>query len=182
VFTSRRHLESAPYPWTVVALDELAQPDAVALLRHEGSVRGLHDVVEADDDQLRPIYCVVGGNPLALKLVVGQLAALPLDRVLSGLEAAQPRTDAFYDYLFGTSWNLLSPLACKLLRHLASLPVEGATWQDLSAGSGLPDEALVTAVAELASYSLLQSAGLVEKVYTLHPLTRHFVARQDAVG
>jgi hypothetical protein len=37
---------------------------------------------------------------------------------------------------------------------------------------------LASAASELAGYSLLQSAGLAEKVYTLHPLTRHFVARQ----
>jgi hypothetical protein len=56
---------------SVMTLHPLAAPDALALVRHEARLRGLWEVVEADDAALRPILEVTGGNPLALKLVVG---------------------------------------------------------------------------------------------------------------
>jgi hypothetical protein len=142
-------------------------------------------VVEAPDDALHPILAVTGGNPLALKLVVGQLATLPLSQVLAALQSVQPSADPFYHHLYHTSWELLSPPARQLLVRMAPLPEAGGAWDDVAATSSLSDSVLRASLAELTAHSLLQVAGLEEKVYCLHPLTRHFVAslaaRQEPV-
>ena len=43
---------------------------------------GLHEASEIDDASMRAIYSVTGGNPLALKMVVGLLDLVPLHQVL----------------------------------------------------------------------------------------------------
>jgi hypothetical protein len=182
LFTSRCRMALDAYPWTVLPLVELPEQHSLALIRGEGRLRGLHEVAHASDDALRAILAVTGGNPLAIKLVVGQLVILPLNRVLSALADARPSTDAFYDYVYAASWGLLSAPAQHLLLRLALLPATGGTWQELSAITGLADDGLASVVAELTAHSLLQSTGLEEKTYTIHPLTHAFAARQAARG
>jgi len=176
-----RHWPESDISLSVLLLDQLAESDSLALIRHEARLRGLREVAEASDEALHPILAVTGGNPLAMKLVVGQLVSLPLNRVLAALETAQPGIDPFYQYLYRASWDLLSAPAQHLLLHMALLPDSGGTWEDLLTVSALPDEDLTTAVVELTAHSLLQAAGLEEKIYTVHPLTRHFVSGQTGV-
>jgi hypothetical protein len=180
-----RHWLASDVGLRVLVLDPLSDEDSLALIRHEARLRGLRDVVDAPDDALHPVLGVTGGNPLALKLVVGQLATLPLSQVLAALQSARPGADPFYRHLYRTSWELLSPPARQLLVRMAPLPESGGAWDDVAATSGLSDAALRAALAELTAHSLIQVAGLERKVYCLHPLTRHFVAslaaRQEPV-
>jgi hypothetical protein len=177
-----RHWPESDISLSVLPLDQLAESDSLALIRHEARLRGLREVAEASDEALHPILAVTGGNPLAMKLVVGQLVSLPLNRVLAALETAQPGIDPFYQYLYRASWDLLSAPAQHLLLHMVLLPDSGGTWEDLLTVSALSDEDLATAVVELTAHSLLQAAGLEEKTYTIHPLTRHFVSGQTEVN
>jgi hypothetical protein len=179
LFTGRHRVLADVGP-SVLSLDQLAEPDGLSLIRHEGQERGLEDVAEASDDALRPILAVTGGNPLAIRLVVGQLISLPLSHILSALESAQPGTDPFYQYLFGVSWALLSEPAQHLLTRIALLSASGGTWEELSAIGSLSSGELASAIAELTTHSLLQAVGLDEKIYTIHPLTHHFVASKAA--
>jgi hypothetical protein len=175
LLTSRHWLPS-DVGLSVLALGPLSEEDSLALVRHEARLRGLRDVVDASDHALDPILAVTGGNPLALKLVVGQLATLPLSQVLTALQSVRPSADPFYHHLYATSWELLSPPARQLLVRMAALPEARGAWADVAAMSGLAGAALRAALAELTTHSLLQVAGLEQKVYCLHPLTRHFVA------
>lgn len=178
LLTSRRWLE-AEVGQSVISLDHLAEPESLTLIRHEAYLRGLPEVAGGSDDDLRPILTVTGGNPLAMKLVVGQLVSLPLSRILVALKSAHPGTDPFYEYLYHVSWDLVSAPAQHLLRRMARLPVGGGSWEDLSAISGLLGEDLNSAIEELATHSLVQAVG-IEKTYSLHPLTRHFALSQVA--
>ncbi len=177
LFTSRHWLEME-VGQSVVSLDQRSETDSLAILRHEAHLRGLPEAAEASDDALRPIVAVTGGNPLALRLVVGHLASLPLDRILEALEAAQPGTQAFYQYLYAISWDLISTAAQELLLRIAELPAGGESWDHLSAASGLPDDDLMACIGELVTHSLLQAVGFETKRYSLHPLTRNFVLSQ----
>ena len=175
-----RHWPESDISLSVLLLDQLAESDSLALVRHEARLRGLREVAEGSDEALRPVLAVTGGNPLAIKLVVGQLVSLPLSQVLTALETAQPSTGLFYEYLYRASWDLLSVPARRLLTHAALLPGSSGTWEDLLAISALPGADLAVAIAELTARSLLQAGGLEEKTYTIHPLTRHFVMSQAA--
>jgi hypothetical protein len=174
LFTSRHRIEQDT-GLSILLLDQLAERDAMALIRHEGHQRGLQEVAGASDDALLPILAVTGGNPLAIKLVVGQLVTLPLNRVLEGLQTIGPGSDSLYQYLYGTAWDLLSDSARDLLSRIASLPKDGVTWDELSAVTSLHDGQLASAIGELTTYSLVQATGLEQKTYCLHPLTHHFV-------
>ena len=164
----------------MLSLDQLAESESLALIRHEAHLRGLPEVADASDDALYRILAVTGGNPLAIKLVVGQLVSLPLDQVLAALETAQPDTDSFYQYLYRISWDLVSAPAQHLLRRMARLPAGEGTWEDLSAISGLSGNDLASAIETLTTHSLLQASGFEEKTYCLHPLTYHFATSQAA--
>jgi hypothetical protein len=175
-----RHWLGAEVGQSVLSLDQLAKPDSLALIRHEAHLRGLPEVVEANDDALYRVLATTGGNPLAIKLVVGQLVSLPLDHILANLRTAQPDTDSFYQYLYRVSWDLISAPAQHVLLHITQLPASGGTWEDLSAASGLSGNALASAIEELTTHSLLQVTGFEDKTYTIHALTHHFVLSQAA--
>ena len=67
---------------------ELAEADATALIRAEARLRNLRHVTEASDADLRPLVDTVGGNPLALRLVTGQLYLFALPQVIENLREA----------------------------------------------------------------------------------------------
>jgi hypothetical protein len=173
-----RHWLASDVGQSVISLDQLAQPESLALIRHEAHLRGLPEVADTGDDALYSILAVTGGNPLAIKLVVGQLVSLPLSRILAALKTAQPGTDAFYQYLYRVSWDLISAPARLLLLRMATLPAGTRTWEDLSAISDLSGDDLNAAIEELTTHSLVQASGFEEKVYSLHPLTYHFAVSQ----
>ncbi len=173
-----RHWLMADVGLSVILLNQLSGSESLALLRHEAQLRGLPEVANATDSALNPILAVTGGNPLAIKLVVGQLVSLPLSRVLTALKTVQPDRDAFYRYLYRVSWDLVSAAAQELLRSMAQLPAGRGNWEDLSAGSGLSGDDLASAIEGLITYSLLQASGFEEKSYCLHPLTVHFAISQ----
>jgi hypothetical protein len=177
LLTSRHWLDVAG-GHSVLSLDPLGEADSMTLIRHEARQRGLPEVVKAGDGALLQIVRVTGGNPLAIRLVVGQLASLPLERALRALEGAEPGPESFYDYLHCTSWELVSQTAQRLLLKIAQLPGESSRWADLLAASGLGESDLAPAVEELTAHSLLQATGFEEKRYSLHILTRRFAARQ----
>jgi hypothetical protein len=179
LLTSRHWLDSEVGP-SVLSLEQLAEPESLALIRHEAHLRGLSELANASDDALHPILVVTGGNSLAIKLVVGQLGSLPLSRILTALETTQPGTDSFYQYLYRVSWDLVSAPAQHLLRRMAQLPAGGGTWEDLSIISNLSRDDLTSAIEALATHSLLQVSGFEEKTYSLHPLTYHFAISQAA--
>jgi hypothetical protein len=175
-----RHWLASDVGQSVLSLDQLAEPESLALIRHEAHLRGQPEVADASDDVLHRILTVTGGNPLAIKLVVGQLVSLPLSRILAALKTAQPGTDSFYQYLYSVSWDLVSAPAQHLLGRMAELQACGGTWEDLSAISGLSGNELASAIESLAGHSLLQASGFEEKTYSLHPLTYHFAVSQAA--
>jgi hypothetical protein len=175
-----RHWLASDVGQSVLSLDQLTEPESLALIHREAHLRGLPEVAGASDDALQPILAVTGGNPLAIKLVVGQLVSLPLSRILAALQSARPGTDSFYQYLYRVSWDLISAQAQHLLRRMARLPGSGGTWEDLSAISGLSGDDLASAIEALTTRSLLQASGFQEKTYSLHPLTYHFAISQAA--
>lgn len=123
ILLTTRHLPDQHADLFCYALPELSAADAFALLRSEGALRGLALLRAATDAQLQPIYEVVGGNPLALKLVVGQLRYLPLAQVLHNLQAAQgKKSEALYTYIYWQAWQLLGSAQPSTLASDANSP------------------------------------------------------------
>ena len=91
------------------SLRGLNEEDTYALLWYEAEVRGIAMLAQASPESLGRIYQVVGGNPLALKLVAGQLSVLPLPQVLDNLRRADTQSiEHLYLYMYWQAWEMLS--------------------------------------------------------------------------
>ena len=162
------------------ALPELGQADTLALLRYEAHLRNLPDVVSARDDELGPVYDCVGGNPLALRLVVGQLHIHPLPTVLTNLRAAQgDAVSALYTYIYQHAWTALDEQARRVLLAMPLVSAEGGDLALLAAISDLPADDLREGLAQLVQRNLVDARGsLHERRYSIHSLTRTFLHEQ----
>lgn len=182
VLTSRPSLPAAAYlhAYSVPLLEWV---DSLALVRWEAAQRNLPQIVNASDQELHPIFATVGGNPLALRLVVGQTHDYSLDVVLQKLKAAQGASiEALFRYIYRWAWELLDDNAQELFLSLPLLPEEGADLAFLGTTSGLNGSALYDALEKLLRLNLVdhRSHSLRRSVYTIHSLTRTFLL-QDLV-
>ena len=159
------------------SLEELAYKDASDLLRDHAQTLGLRELAEAGDEDLQAIYHLTGGNPLALKLVVGLSAALPLDHILAGLERSRPGAiEDLYRAIYWDAWRMLSPQAQVLLQAMPLVAEVGAEPEQMQAISGLSQAEFWPAVHELFSRSLLEVRGGVhDRRYSVHQLTETFL-------
>ncbi len=156
-------------------LQELDRAGALAFLRYEAKSRRLEALANASEAQLQSVYEVVGGNPLALKLVVGQIAALPLSQVLDSLKQARGKTiDDLYIYIYWQAWEALDAAG-----RQAFLPmplVQNGTITQLAAVSELEADDLNQALEQLAALSLVEVGGDIEqRRYRIHRLTETFL-------
>ncbi len=162
------------------AVPELSEPDALSLVRHEARLHDMPHVAGAGDDDLRPIYATVGGNPLALRLVTGQLHILPLAQVLENLREAQGRqAEELYSFIYWSAWQRLPAAAQEIL---ALMPLFAQTGADLAAirrVSDLAEDELVAALTHLAKLSLVNVSGdLQTRRYGIHRLTESFLLKE----
>lgn len=177
LLTSRYSLRSQTdvFCYTVQALDEA---EALHFTRYEARIRGLKVVAEAPEANLKRIYQVVGGHPLALKLVVGQLASLPLSQVITRLQQAQGKSiEELYTFIYWEVWHLLEPAAQQTL--LIMPLVENGSLEQFLALSQLEPDALNRALEQLTTLSLVQIGGeLDDRRYSLHRLTETFLLHE----
>lgn len=156
---------------------ELTEADALRLVRHEAQLRNLTDVVNAADADLQPIYATVGGNPLALRLIVGQLHIYPLDTILVDLRSVRGATqEKLYDFIYQQAWQSLSEQERTTLLALLMAQQPIHSLEMLVNDSQLRQAEVQQALARLVTLNLVESrGGLRERVYSLHGLTRTFL-------
>lgn len=159
-----------------VPLDELSFADSAAFMRHHAAETGVTAVAQATDEDLQKVYAKVGGNPLAIKIVVNVLDILPLSRLLDGLTQNYPtQVLEMYKRIYWQAWQTLSDNGRALLRTMP-LTREPADVDYLLAISGLSENAIWPAIEELRQRSLLEVEGdLHEKRYGIHHLTDTFL-------
>ncbi len=173
VITSRASLRRFPYV-QVCAVPELSQAHATALVAAELSRRDRAAVLSPTE--LQPIYDVIGGLPLALKLVAAQLGHLPLTSVLDNLRQAKRTPGNLYTYIYQRTWELLDDAARGLLLDMLDISPDGEDADWLRGLSGLSLSDFENALARLLHYSLVEVTGrLVDPRYHLHRLTVTFL-------
>lgn len=184
LLTSRQRFQGDLYPVSLIGLKD---DDSITLIRRVAEERNISRVAAAELSELQEIAETTGGSPLALKLVVGQLANLPLGIVLSQLREIQPPTQnseedeyyRFYQDIFFPSWRLLTDDGKKLLISMSHFaPGVGGTLEAINATSGLADNQLIQTINELWRFSFLEvgeSSNLKQIRYYLHALTQYFV-------
>lgn len=159
------------------SVEELPFGDAGGLLRHHAETIGSQDLAAASDGNLQAIYEVTGGNPLALKLVAGLAAVLPLPQILDSLASSRPGPiEEMYRDIYWRSWQMLSEEGQRLLQAMPLAAEPGALPDQMMAMSGLVSEQFWPAVSELFSRSLLEVSGdISERRYGIHRLTETFL-------
>ncbi|MBI1299009.1 hypothetical protein GC175_29110 [bacterium] len=185
--TSRRRFENEVYP---IRLRGLTVDGAQRFLEVEAEQRRMDQLLNATQDELQQITEKTGGSPLALKLVVGQLAVLPLPVVLEQLRLPNMPTQdddeyvRLYENIFARSWQLLHNEGRGLLIAISHFPAyTGGTFAALQRVSGLEEPLLAQTLTQLWRFSLLEAernGNLSSMRYGLHALTRHFVQSEVA--
>ncbi|MBI1878743.1 MAG: hypothetical protein HYR94_11060 [Chloroflexi bacterium] len=177
LLTSRYSLRTHPDVFTL-SVEELSRDHTIQFIRQEATVKGLAAVINAPEPKLQRMYDVVGGNPLALKLVVGQIAVLSLSHVLENLKRAKGKPiDDLYTYIYWQAWRLLDAASQKtfLLMPLA----HDGTVEQLLKLTQLDIDELNPALQQLAELSLVQVGGTMEeRRYTIHRLTETFLLNE----
>jgi DNA-binding SARP family transcriptional activator len=163
-------------------LPELSEASALRLIRYEAQLCNLPYLAQASDADLRRIYELVGGNPLALRLVVGQTHVHALEVILADLRAAgAKKVQRLYSYIYRRAWDnfdqktrqvfLAMPLVTDLIGDEASL----------ANLTGLDSAEVGEALERLVALNLVDSRGdLDERRYAIHNLTRTFLQEQVA--
>lgn len=177
LLTSRHSLQTHP-DFFCVGMKELSQADTHAFLRYEAKVRGIETLANASQVHLNQIYHVVGGNPLALKLVVGQIGVLPLPQVIENLQQAYgKKVDELYTHIYWQAWRALDVTDQQVLLVMP-LAQEGDLAQ-LAAVSNLTVNELNDALEHLVKLSLVDVGGnLVDRYYRIHRLTESFLLNE----
>lgn len=173
LITTRKSLRQFPFVHTLV-LRELNETDALELITLETARRGRIANLSGQDFQL--LYSIIGGLPLALKLVAGQFYLKPIEVILEGFRKIRSNTDDVYRYIYWNAWHSLSQDAQLLLLAFLPSDPDGEDPAFLQLMSGLVEDKFYAALKELAHVSLLEFGGSVSRpTYRLHRLTITFL-------
>jgi tetratricopeptide (TPR) repeat protein len=144
------------------------------LIRHILHQRQSQPSTHLSDFDIEALYQRTGGNPLAAHILIGQLASLPLDRVLEKIDTGSKSDGApVLGRLFSSAWGTLSADARVLLSALSTQPDSAVQYADLGRLIDLPGGRLDAALAESVRAYLLEFAE-DQGVYTLPPAVRSF--------
>jgi hypothetical protein len=181
VLTSRRSLYSEPNLYHV-RVPELSEPFALHLIRQEARLSNLPELAAGSDADLRPIFETVGGNPLALRLVVGQAHLYTLPSILYELKQARGKpAENLYEFIYRKAWEHLDPLSRQALLTLPLGNPAGDDIEYLAEVGDLAVDELRTALSKLVTFNLVDArGGLHERRYSIHSLTRTFLQQQVA--
>lgn len=176
LLTSRRRLLDESNVFTL-SLPELNESAAFELMRLEAQRVGFYDLTKARDEDLSVIYDVVGGNPLALKLMVGQLRFHSLPHTLARLQNNKnAQEEGIFDYIYREVWETINDSAKMTLLALTQSGRDGFTFDHLVAVSGVPPADLSRSLEELVLLSVVDVSGsLFQRCYRLHNLTTTFL-------
>lgn len=179
LLTSREALYGAPnlYHFRV---PELSEVDALALVRREIAISNSTALVDGTDDELRPIVATVGGNPLALRLVVGQTHIYTLHSILRYLREVRGQTaENLYTFIYRHAWESLDPASQDVLLIMPLVNPSGVRAELIAEVGALPLDVVLNALNRLIILSLVDvRSSKNEHGYSIHGLTRTFLHAQ----
>ncbi len=179
ILTTRESLYAEPGLFAF-PVPELDPPSAFTFIRQEATQRNQTRLSQASDEELHPIVETVGGNPLAIRLIIGQTHVHSLNTVLANLKQAQgTKAEELYTFIYRQAWDQLDEGPRQVLLAMPLVTHHGATLAQLAAISAIPQPQLIDALELLVRLSLVDSVGsLQESRYTIHSLTRSFLHEQ----
>lgn len=163
-------------------LTELSQADAIALLRQEARQSNLPLLAECPEEELIPIIDAVGGNPLALRLVVGQTHIHTLASIVQDLELARGESvENLYTFVYRRAWDTLEQTTREVFLAMPMAQLSGETIEYLTDICQIEVDQVRVALGKLVLLNLIEAhGGLHERRFTIHSLTRTFLQEQVA--
>jgi len=180
LFTSRVYPRTDA-PIHHLVLPELARIHADQMVHYLADLSGIEALAAADEATLAGIYAAIGGNPLALRLFVGQCHRHSPAAVLWALRQAQGRTEEqLFTFIYWHAWNALDESVRDLLFALDLIPPAGADPTYIIESSGLDERAVHDGLAQLVDLNLVEHRlnQASQSRYAIHSLTRTFLHRQ----
>lgn len=181
LLTSREswHYEPGLYHFN---LPELSKKNALRLIRSEAQLHNLPFLEQASDAELSKIYELVGGNPLVLRLVVGQTHVHALDVILADLMAARgQKIEQLYAFIYRRAWDNFDEVTRQVFLTMPLVTDLISDQAYLAGLTGLDSAQVGDALARLVTLNLVDSRGdLNERRYAIHNLTRTFLQEQVA--
>jgi LuxR family glucitol operon transcriptional activator len=168
--------ETHIFPYGVPELDRAS---ALALLRYEAEQTNQSDLLE--EAALDSIYQAVGGNPLALRLLIGQSYAYSLESLLADLRKAQGQRSAnLYTFIYRRAWEHLDESSRIVFLSMGAVDPAGVSAEFLSQVAPVAPDDLRTSLQHLVMLNLVNVSTGLNKHYSLHSLTRTFLLEQVA--
>ncbi len=176
LLTARQHppieIEAA-----AISIPELSLKDAGLLLNHKAETAGVATFKQATEKDIEALYKVVGGHPLALRLIPRLVRMYPLSEILLGWKSVQPgHISTVYQSVYEGLWQSLLPAEKQLLRIMPLISQAGGTLAYLQTISGLPRDTLWPVLTRLIESCLIEPHGtLYEQRYGVHRLTEQYI-------
>jgi hypothetical protein len=162
------------------AVPPLSYEETVTLIQQEAQTRNLHTLLHLDQATTTLIYNVTGGNPLALRLVVGQVELHGIPAVLEDLRHAKGAGASLYRYLYEWVWEHLSKVNRTVLHALLVLTDGNSTAPAIQKLTQMDRDTIHAALQQLVQQNLVMLQGnLEQRYYTLHNLTRAFLEEMN---
>ena len=181
LITSRTTMEEGE-SYQTTYLYELSLEDAKQFFLEFARLIGMK-VLPTEEDLFDDIYLVIGGNPLAIKLVIGLIDFIPLDALLKILQKGTLQSvEEMYLRIYQQAWKIIGPQARRTLLAMPLVSSIGCTVDTLSGMTGLTNEEVYSAISELKKRSLLEVHNEEnEDRYSIHRLTETFLFT-DIIG
>lgn len=179
LLTSRMRLDAGAAVYHFL-LPELSEADTLKLIHHEIEYHNLSHLRQAGQEDLKKVYRVVGGNPLAIRLVMGQTHVFGLETILNDLRQAHSQTvEALYTFIYWRAWHALDQPTRRLFLAMPLISDEGEGLEALAELSGMEMATLHTSLKQLVDLNLVNSLGdHNDRYYNVHNLTRSFLEEQ----
>lgn len=165
-------------------LPELPQADALALFRQQAEISGIHELADLPAAAFADIYRIVGGHPLALRLIPQLARRYPLAQVMVDWRDLGPGYIAqVYASIYTALWQELAAAEKRLLAAMLSVAQVGAITEQMQFVSELSGRKFWPALTRLVELCLLEPRGPVDqRRYGVHSLTINFLQTyEDAV-
>ena len=181
LLTARESLRAAPNIYHV-KVAELDKAHALRLLRQEAEWSNLPVLAASSDADLLPIVATVGGNPLALRLVVGQTHLYTVESILADLQAAQGTTvQNLYTFIYRRLWEKLEEFSRQVLLIMPLVKPGGESLDYIAQVGHMEVGRVRMALNQLIQLNLVDArGGMHDRRYSIHGLTRTFLQEEVA--
>lgn len=172
IVTDRRNVQTT----TTISLPRLNDDEAENLINNELE---LYEI-KISEDSKSELVRVTNGIPIVIMWSIGQIRNSDVETVINKIKNSDYKE--LSEFLFKTSYNNLTDNSKRIL-EFAAIPDTSVQGLMLSEWSGFIKDDVIDAIGELKRYALITeeteiidySQPLLNRTYSMLPLTRHFV-------